>query len=83
MAESILGGLFSSVQPYLPYTAATTLTGTPLGGAAFGGAAFGTAHNAATSASPLPFAAATALLAAIAVGISVLAARTSVRRDVS
>lgn len=76
--ESILGGLFNSVQPYLPYTAATTLAGTPLGGAAFG-----PAHSAATSASPLPFAAATALLAAIAVVIAVIAAGTTVRRDVS
>jgi ABC-type transport system involved in multi-copper enzyme maturation permease subunit len=78
VAESILGGLFNSVQPYLPYTAATTLAGTPLGGAAFG-----PAHAAATSASPLPFAAATALLAAIAVAIAVVAARTTVRSDVS
>jgi ABC-type transport system involved in multi-copper enzyme maturation permease subunit len=78
VAESILGGLFSSVQPYLPYTAATTLSGTPLGGAAFG-----PAHGAATSVSPLPFAAATALLAAIAVVIAMVAARTTVRSDVS
>jgi ABC-2 type transport system permease protein len=78
IVESILGGLFNSIQPYLPYTAATTLAGTPLGGAAFG-----PAHGAATSASPLPFAAATALLAAIAVAIALIAARTTVRRDVS
>jgi len=76
--ESILGGLFNSVQPYLPYTAATTLAGTALGGAAFG-----PAHSAATSATALPFAAATALLAAIALAIAVVAARTTVRRDVS
>ncbi len=78
VVESILGGLFSAVQPYLPYTAATTLAGTPLGGAAFG-----PAHNAATSASPLPFAAATALLVAIAVAIAIIAARTTVRGDVT
>jgi ABC-2 type transport system permease protein len=77
VVESILGGLFSSVQPYLPYTAATTLAGTPLGGAAFG-----PAHNAATSASPLSFGAATALLAALSVAIAVVAARTTVRRDI-
>lgn len=76
--ESILGRLFTASQPYLPYTAATTLAGSSLGTAAFG-----PAHDAATSASPLPFAAATALLAAIAIAISVLAARTTVRRDVS
>jgi ABC-2 type transport system permease protein len=76
--ESILGGLFHSLQPYLPYTAATTLAGSGLGSAAFG-----PAHGAATSASPLPFAAATALLAAIALAISLIAARTTVRHDVS
>jgi ABC-2 type transport system permease protein len=78
VVESILGGLFSSMQPYLPYTAATTLAGTPLGGAAFG-----PAHGAATTASPLPFAAATALLAAISIMLAMIAARTTVRRDVS
>jgi ABC-2 type transport system permease protein len=76
--ESILGSLFRPVQPYLPYTAATTLGGSPLGGAAFG-----PAHGAATSATPLPFAAAAALLAAIAVVLALIAARTTVRRDIS
>jgi ABC-2 type transport system permease protein len=76
--ESILGGLFNAVQPYLPYTAATTLAGTPLGNAAFG-----PAHGAATTASALPFAAATALLTALAVAIGGIAARTTVRRDIS
>jgi ABC-2 type transport system permease protein len=78
VVESVLGGLFNSVQPYLPYTAATTLAGSALGGAAFG-----PAHGAASTASPLPFAAATALLAALAIAISVVAARTTLRRDVS
>ena len=76
--ESLLGGLFSSVQPYLPYTAATALAGSQLGGAAFG-----PAHNAATSAAPLPFAAATALLAALAIVLAVAAGRTTVRRDIT
>ncbi len=76
--ESIIGGLYNSVQPYLPYTAATTLAGSVLGGAAFG-----PEHGAASSASPLPFAAATALLAAVAVVISAIAARTTVVRDIS
>jgi ABC-2 type transport system permease protein len=76
--ESIVGGLFSSVQPYLPYTAATTLAGGVLGGGAFG-----PAHDAVSSASPLPFAAAAALLAAVAVAVSLVAARTTVGRDVS
>jgi ABC-2 type transport system permease protein len=78
LIESILGGLFNSVQPYLPYTAATALGGSPLGGSAFG-----PAHDAATSATPLPFAAATALLAALAIAASVLADRTTVARDIS
>jgi ABC-2 type transport system permease protein len=34
--ESLLGGLYTSIRPYLPYTAATTLAGTKLGSAAFG-----------------------------------------------
>lgn len=76
--ESVVGGLVSSVQPYLPYTAATTLGGTPLGGAAFG-----PAHGAATTAVPLSFAAATGLLAGLAIALSLVAARTVVPRDVS
>ena len=78
VVESALGGLFNSVQPYLPYTAATTLAGTKLGSAAFG-----PAHDAATTATALPFAGAAALLAGIAVVIALVAARTTVRRDVS
>ncbi len=76
--ESVIGSMFNSIQPYLPYTAATTLAGSVLGGAAFG-----PAHGASSSASPLPFAAATALLAAIAIVISAIAARTTVVRDIS
>lgn len=76
--ESVLGGLFSSIQPYLPYTAATTL-----GGTALGRGAFGPANGASTTAAPLPFAAAAALLAGLAVLLSVVAARTTGRRDVS
>jgi ABC-2 type transport system permease protein len=76
--ESLLGSLFNAVQPYLPYTAATTLAGTALGRAAFG-----PANGASTTATPLPFAAATALLAGLAIALSVLAARTTVPRDVT
>jgi len=76
--ESVIGNLFNSVQPYLPYTAATTLAGSVLGGAAFG-----PAHGASSSASPLPFAAAAALLAAVACVIGAIAARTTVIRDIS
>lgn len=75
--ESLVGGLFNPVQPYLPYTAATTLAGSQLGDAAFG-----PAHGAASSAVPLPFAPAAALVAGVAVLLSVVAARTTVTRDV-
>jgi ABC-2 type transport system permease protein len=78
VVESIVGDLVKSVQPYLPYTAAGTLAGTPLGGAAFG-----PAHGASTTVAPLPFAAATALLAGVAIVVSLLAAWTTVRRDVT
>jgi ABC-2 type transport system permease protein len=75
--ESLVGGLFKSVRPYLPYTAATTLAGTPLGDSSFG------PGRGSTSGAPLPFAAATALLAAIAVVVGLIAARTTVRRDIT
>jgi ABC-2 type transport system permease protein len=76
--ESIVGGLYNAVQPYLPYTAATTLAGSKLGGAAFG-----PAHGAADTANALPFAAAAALLAAVCVAVALVAARTTVGRDIS
>ena len=76
--ESLIGGLFTAVRPYLPYTAATTLAGIKLGGAAFG-----PAHDLAGVAGPLPFAAAAALVAAIAVTHAALAARTTLTRDIT
>lgn len=75
--ESLVGGLFTSIRPYLPYTAAASLAGTPLGSASFG------PGRGATAAGPLPFAAGTALLLAIAVVLAVIAARTTVRRDIA
>ncbi len=78
VVESVVGGLYHAVQPYLPYTAATTLSGSVLGGAAFG-----PAHGAASAATPLPFAAAAALLAVIALALAAIAARTTVEKDVS
>jgi ABC-2 type transport system permease protein len=76
--ESLLGGLFTAIRPYLPYTAATNLAGTPLGGAAFG-----PAHSVSGTGGPLPFAATVALLAAMAIALAVAAARTTIRRDVA
>jgi ABC-2 type transport system permease protein len=76
--ESLIGGLFTSIRPYLPYTAATTLAGVKLGNAAFG-----PAHGASGVAGPLPFLAAFALLAVIAAAVSMLAARTAVQHDIA
>lgn len=78
VVESTVGGLFRAVQPYLPFTAATTLSGTQLGGAAFG-----PAHDLTTTVTALPFAAAAGLLAGLAIIIAAAAARTTVQRDVS
>jgi ABC-2 type transport system permease protein len=75
--ESLIGGLFTSIRPYLPYTAGTTLAGTSLGGAGFGPA------HAVSGGTPLPFAAATALLVGLTVVLSMVAARTTVRRDIA
>jgi ABC-2 type transport system permease protein len=75
--ESTIGGLFTSVRPYLPYTAATTLAGIKLGAAAFG-----PAHGV-TGGEPLSFAAATALVAGVAVLVGTIAAYTSLGRDVT
>jgi hypothetical protein len=75
--ESLIGGLFTAVRPYLPYTAATALAGTPLGGAAFGPA------NGVGGGTPLPFLGATALLVGLAAALAAIAARTTVRRDIT
>jgi len=75
--ESLIGGLFTPVRPYLPYTAGTTLAGTSLGAAGFGPA------HAISGGAPLPFASAAALLAGLAVALAVVAARTAVHRDIT
>lgn len=67
VVENVIGGLYHGAQPYLPYTAARTLGGLRLAG--------GT--------SPLPFLAATALVTSIAVLIALVAARTTLRHDIS
>lgn len=77
IVESVIGGLFTSVRPYLPYTAATTLSG-----ASLGGGAFGPAHSVAGG-GPLPSAAAAALVAGLAIVLCAVAARTTLRRDIS
>ena len=75
--ESLIGGLLTSVRPFLPYTAGTTLAGTALGAAGFG-----PAHGV-TGGAALPFAGAAALLAGLAVALAAVAARTTVRRDIT
>jgi ABC-2 type transport system permease protein len=75
--ESLIGGLFTPIRPYLPYTAATTLAGIKLGGAAFG-----PAHSA-TGGSPLPFAAAAGPLIGVAALVAVAAPRTTLQRDIA
>ena len=75
--ESLIGGLYPSTRPYLPYTAATALAGAKLGGAAFG-----PAHGL-NGAGPLPFVAGAALIAAFAAAAALIAARTTVRRDIT
>jgi ABC-type transport system involved in multi-copper enzyme maturation permease subunit len=75
--ESLLGGLFNAARPYLPYTAATALGGVPLGTSAFG------PGRGAETIAALPFAAAAAMLLAIGVAGALLAARTTVRQDVT
>ncbi|HWG12209.1 MAG TPA: hypothetical protein VG268_02940 [Streptosporangiaceae bacterium] len=58
--ESLIGGLFTAIRPYLPYAAATTLAG-----------------------GPLPFVAAAAVIAAVVGAVALVAARTTVPRDVT
>jgi ABC-2 type transport system permease protein len=73
--ESTIGGLYTSIDPYLPFTAATTLAGSRPGGGGFG---FGD-----SSATPLPFLAATALVTGFLVLTTTLAASTTVQQDVT
>ena len=75
--ESILGGTVTAIRPYLPYTAATTLAGTRLGAGAFGpGYSVSDQHA-------LPFALAAAALAVLGGLLALIAARTTVRHDVT
>jgi ABC-type transport system involved in multi-copper enzyme maturation permease subunit len=74
--ESILGGVFNQIGPYLPFTAATTLAGAKLGGGGFGFAGSSTATS-------LPLIAAAALIATVAALLSTIAARTTLRADIT
>jgi ABC-2 type transport system permease protein len=74
--EPIVGGLFNSIGPYLPFTAATTLAGSQLGGGGFG-------YSGSSSATALPFAAAAVLVTGLAIILSLIASRTSLRHDIA
>jgi ABC-2 type transport system permease protein len=82
--EPIIGGLFTAIQPYLPYTAATTLAGVKPGTGS-GGVHVSVNHNgtAAVAPAPLPFGAAVALLGALVIVVSVIAARSRLRADIT
>jgi ABC-2 type transport system permease protein len=75
--EPFIGGFFTSIRPYLPYTAATTLGGANLTTAFFG------AGRLAGGPGALPFAAAAALVAGVAFTLMGIAARTTVPRDIT
>lgn len=75
--ESVIGGLYISIRPYLPYTATTVLAGAKLGGAAFG-----PAHGL-NGGAPLPFVAGAVLVAAIGLATALIASQTTLRRDIT
>lgn len=75
--EPVMGGFFTSIRPYLPYTAATTLAGAKLTSAFFG------AGTTAPGPGALPFAAAAALVAGAAVALAATAAAVTVPRDIT
>ena len=77
IVEPFLGGLFTAARPYLPYTAANTLGGAKVTSAFFG------AGQLAPGPGALPFIAAAALLAAVAIVLGVIAARFIVPRDIT
>ena len=74
--ESTLNNVAPAAGPYLPFTAATTLAGARLGSGGFGFPNF-------PSSRPLPFFAAAALLAGVAIVVAVLALQTSLKADVT
>jgi hypothetical protein len=72
--ELIIGGTAGPVGAFLPYTAAATLAGVASGGGM---------PQVPRGVDPLPFAAATSVLCGVAVLLSVAAALTTARRDIS
>jgi ABC-2 type transport system permease protein len=84
LIEPLIGGLFTTIQPYLPYVAATTLAGAKLGAGA-GGLHVNVQHGTvvAVAAGSLPFGAVVALLGALVIFVSVIAAYTRLRGDIT
>jgi ABC-2 type transport system permease protein len=76
VVELVIGGLFRSIQPYLPFTAATTLAGAKLGQAFL-------VVRVAPGPQPLPFAVATGVLLAVAAVLAAAAALITVPRDIT
>jgi ABC-2 type transport system permease protein len=74
--EAILAGVFKAAGPYLPFTTSMTLASSDPGGGVLGYAT--KSHTA-----PLPYLAAVGLVAGVAVLIAAMAARTSLRRDIT
>jgi ABC-2 type transport system permease protein len=77
VGETLIGGLYSSARPYLPYAAATTLGGTQPGQAALG------IVRLAPGPSGLPFVASAGIVLAVGVFLSLVAALTTVPRDIT
>jgi ABC-2 type transport system permease protein len=82
--EPILGGLVTIIQPYLPYTAATTLAGAKIG-AGPGGFHVTVRHGGVVdvAAGPLPFGTVVGLLGALVIVLSVVAACSRLRADIT
>jgi ABC-2 type transport system permease protein len=76
IGETLLGGIYRTSRPYLPYAAATSLGGIPPGEAALGIVRTG------PGTAPLPFAASAALILGVAAGLCAVAAAVTLQRDV-
>jgi len=72
--ELIVGGIATSVAPYLPYTAAALMAGVASGGGM---------PPIARGVIPLPFPAGVGVLAGAAIALTAVAAATAARRDIT
>jgi ABC-2 type transport system permease protein len=82
--EPIIGALSTTIQPYLPYTAATTLAGAKAGTGP-GGFHVNVSHGAVAAVVPqsLPFGSVIALLVALVIVVAGIAAWSSLRADIT